>query len=144
MRMYLKTTKDILYRRTKNSQKVRVHFVLQNGTFLFVFWHIDYQPKLFILVFKIDSRTSWAELLHTAWHCSLALRKGAFRAGNGEVMGQEWGLLGRGWPIAVLPASSSGFPPLLTHSEALRFRKMRTHLDSRAKEEPTALNKNAD
>ena len=34
--------------------------------FLFVFWHTVYQHKLFILVFKTDLRTSWAEI-HFCW-----------------------------------------------------------------------------
>lgn len=76
MRMYLETTKDISYRRTKNSQ-VRVHSVLQNGAFLFVFWHIwlltqivyfDFQNRL---EDKLSRRSFLLERLWMCWaNCS--------------------------------------------------------------------------
>lgn len=70
--MYLKITKDISYRRTTNSQKVRVHSVLQNGTFLFVLWHIWLLTQIVYFGFqnRLEDKLSRSSfLLERFWMC---------------------------------------------------------------------------
>lgn len=143
MRTYLKTIKDISYRKTKNSQKVKVHslcykmgfFCLCYGTLTinpsYLFWFSKETwgqvEQKFISVGKTLKVLS--KLLGTALLLWGRQPRGQRQGKEAALLGmketrQKWGCLGPDWPTPVLPASSPSFLSILTHSEAPRAGEM--------------------
>lgn len=153
MRMYLKTTKDISYRKTKNSQKVRVHSVLQNGDFFVCV--LAHWLSTQIVYFGFQNRLE-DKLRRTAQHCWALLscpeegglqgreRTGGSSPGQGrdraEVRPPGPRLTNSGAPCSQprlpLPPHTLWGLEVQKDENSSRF--------SRAKEEPTALNENVD